>query len=215
MADPFPYELLEDPKELSRYEGWSEPVYRDLLALRKGHMSAREFDRKYQAKKAILVLDMTGFTVSSKEGGALRAFLRILDVQKVCLPALHECGASFIRTFADDMVGLFEDAGDALECAFRIQQRTALFNASQLSDPEAADCCIGIGFGTIYEIGPNRAMGDEMNQASKLGEDTARGGEVLVTEGLYKELKGRTEARFEPQANDDLIFPYYRAIARR
>jgi len=78
-----------------------------------------------------------------------------------------------------------------------------------LEDP--AECCIGIGFGPIYAIGPNHAMGDEMNRASKLGEDTARGGETLVTEAAYATLEQRPRVRFEPQADDDLLFPFYRA----
>ena len=72
-----------------------------------------------------------------------------------------------------------------------------------------AECCIG--FGPICVIGPNHAMGDEMNRASKLGEDTARGGETLVTEGVYATLEQHTGLRFEPQADDDLLFPFYRA----
>jgi len=78
-----------------------------------------------------------------------------------------------------------------------------------LEDP--AECCIGIGFGPIYAIGPNHAMGDEMNRASKLGEDTARGGETLVTEDAYATLAPHTGVRFEPKADDDLLFPFYRA----
>ncbi len=52
--------------------------------------------------------------------------------------------------------------------------------------PNAA---IGIGHGKVFTIGPNLAQGDEMNRASKLGEDIARAKETLLTERAYDALK--------------------------
>ena len=57
-------------------------------------------------------------------------------------------------------------------------------------------------------------MGDEMNRASKLGEDTARGTETLVTANFYEALRGRANVTFEPLAHDDMLFPYYRAVPK-
>jgi hypothetical protein len=59
------------------------------------------------------------------------------------------------------------------------------------------------------------AMGDEMNRASKLGEDTARGAETLVTGSFFEVARARTDVVFEPLAQDDMLFPYYRASRRR
>lgn len=58
-------------------------------------------------------------------------------------------------------------------------------------------------------------MGDEMNRASVLGEDTARGGETLVTEGVQRALSEREDLTFEAQASDDLAFPFYRVTPSR
>jgi adenylate cyclase len=205
------FDLLEDPAELASFEGWSEEVYRDLMALQAGSFSREAFDEKYLRRSAILVLDLTGFTETAIRGGALQSFLRILDAQRVCLPILRQGGAAFVRTFADDIVALFDDPGPALDAALDIHARTWEFQKLQPREHDPAECCIGIGFGPIYAIGPNHAMGDEMNRASKLGEDTARGGETLVTEGAYAALEQHTGVRFEPQADDDLLFPFYRA----
>jgi class 3 adenylate cyclase len=207
MAGRFPFELLDDPAELSSYQGWSEQVYHDLLALKRGELSSDEFDAKYLRRRAILVLDLTGFTESTMRGGALVSFLRILDAQTVCLPVLRERGAELIRTFADDIVALFPDANAALDAALDMHERTDHFIRGSR---EAAECCVGLGYGDVYSIGPNLAMGDEMNRASKLGEDTARGGETLLTEGAYQALRVREGLVVEPQTSDDLIFPYFR-----
>ena len=58
-----------------------------------------------------------------------------------------------------------------------------LFNASPLASEHPTLCCAGIGFGQVLAIGPNLAQGDEMNRASKLGEDIARGVAVFGPQG--------------------------------
>ncbi|MGK7877150.1 MAG: hypothetical protein AB4426_28800 [Xenococcaceae cyanobacterium] len=211
MGNNLFFELLEDPTELAGFQGWSKEVYQDLLAIEGGRMSAQQFDHKYLTTQAILVLDLAGFTSTAIREGCLVSFLRILDAQKVCLPVLKTYQASFIRTFADDIVALFEGPDAALDAAFEIHRRMEAFTRSQGFRNELAECCVGIGYGAVYRIGPNLAMGDEMNRASKLGEDTARGGETLVTEGAYNFLKERPDIIFESQVSDDLLFPYFRA----
>ncbi len=211
MSASFPFRLLEAASELAGLGGWSEEVYQDLLALQDGRMSGADFDTKYLRRKAILALDMTGFTSHCIQQPSTRAFLRILDVQKICIPALQEHAATLIRTFADDLVALFAEPGQALDAAFQIHHRVTAFHESGLAGDEPAQCCIGIGFGDVYAIGPNRAMGDEMNRASKLGEDIARGYETLVTSNVVATLRHREDVRFEPQKHDDMLFPYFRA----
>ena len=76
------------------------------------------------------------------------------------------------------------------------------------------ECCIGVGYGEFHQIGPNLTMGDEMNCASKLGEDIARGGETLVTESVRRALAARDDVTFEHVTGDDLLFPLLPRAAR-
>jgi len=209
--EPFPHPLLDLPAELASHQGWTEEVYRDLLAFRVGTMTRADLDAKYLHRKAILVLDLTGFTISCIDLGEAQTLLRILDAQSVCIPVLRQHDACLIRAFADDLVALFDDAGSAVDAAFEIHRRTRLFNDCGLAAESPARCCIGIGFGEVYAIGPNLAMGDEMNRASKLGEDTARATETLVTQNVYETLRHRPDVLFEPLADDDLLFSCFRA----
>jgi adenylate cyclase len=211
MKNKLPFPLLDVPSELARCDGWTEEVYRDLLALQEGAVSHEALDAKYLCSRAILTLDLTGFTVQTMKGRPLNALLRILDAQKVCIPVLREHSAVLVRAFADDLVGLFEEPGQALDAAFEIHRRVAQFNHSGHASENPALACIGIGYGLVYTIGPNLAMGDEMNRASKLGEDTARGNETLVTANVFFALRNRSDVLFEQLANDDQLFPYYRA----
>jgi adenylate cyclase len=212
MTKPlFPFPLLDAPEALANCNGWSEEVYRDLMALQQGSLSHEALDQKYLYRKAILTLDFTGFTLQAMNGRPAHALLRILDAQRVCVPVLHEHDATLVRAFADDLVGLFDEPGRALDAAFEIHRRIALFNHSTHASEKPAQACIGIGYGDVYAIGPNLAMGDEMNRASKLGEDTARGNETLVTANVYFALRNRSDVLFEQLASDDQLFPYYRA----
>ena len=210
MAVDLGFPLLEDPSELSLFDGWSKTVYEDLFAVESGRMSQAEFQEKYTTTKAILVLDVTGFTVNAIHGGAISSFLRILDVHKVCFPVLREYGSIFIRAFADDVVALFDHCDAALDAALEIHRRIGVHNRLLEKHQAPPECCIGIGYGTVYDIGPNHSMGDEMNRASVLGEDIARGGETLVTENLQRALSESPGRVLELQTGDDLLFPYYR-----
>ena len=188
-----------------------QDVYRDLLAVSREEMSHADFDAKYMTEHSIFVLDMTGFTETTIHGGAIRSFLRILEAQQMCMPVFKDTGARFVRAFADDLVALYPEPHAALDAAIEIHRRSRIYESPNFSKIGRAECCIGIGFGQVYAIGPNHAMGDEMNRTSKLGEDTARGGETLVTERAYEMLRGRTDVTFEIQMSDDLLFEYYRA----
>jgi len=211
MKAKLPFPLLESPEQLAACEGWTVDVYRDLLALQRGEMTNEAIDQKYLYRKAILTLDLTGFTVQAMKAPQLRALLRILDAQKVCIPVLYEHGATLVRAFADDLVGLFDDPARAVDAAFEIHRRITVFNHSGFASDSPPLACIGIGYGDVYRIGPNLTMGDEMNRAAKLGEDIARGNETLVTSNVYFALRHRTDVRFEQLAADDQLFPYYRA----
>jgi len=208
----YPHELLEDPRELSSYRGWSEDVYRDFVACQRGTLSFEAFDRKYQQQKTILSIDMTGFTATAINIGELQSLLRIFDAQKVCIPVLKDFSAVLIRCMADDIVATFNDPNNAIDAAFEIHRRMKLFEHSPQASKHPTQCAIGIGFGKVFAIGPDLAQGDEMNRASKLGEDIARANETLLTERAFDALKTRTDILFDLQISDDQLFPFYRAI---
>ena len=212
MTKNYPHELLEDPRELSSFCGWSEDVYQDFLACQRGTLSFEAFQQKYQQQKTLLVIDMTGLTASAMEIGELQSLLRILDAQKVCLPVLKDFSAGLIRCFADDIVAVFNDPNSAIDAAFEIHRRMKLFQNSSQASKDPTQCSIGIGHGAVFAIGPNLSQGDEMNRASKLGEDIGRANETLLTELAFDALKARTDIQFELQSSDDQLFPFYRAM---
>ena len=209
MEMQYTFELMEAPEELAGVGVWTEEVYRDLLACQQGTMNEEGFRSKYLTETAILCLDMTGFTISVMERGELHGLLRILDVQKICGPIFLQFGALLIRAFADNFTVLFDDPNRALEAAFEVHRRIRCFCSTDQAGEDFPQCCIGIGYGKVYAIGPNRAMGCEMNRAAKLAEDTARGFETLITESAYDELKRRDDCVFKKHIHEENLFDFY------
>lgn len=210
----YPHSKLEDAAELASYQGWSQDVYQDFFRLRQKQMTESEFREKYHRECAILSMDMTGFTSSAMQRGELHSLLRIVDAQTIVIPVLHEFKAELIRCFADDIVALFRDPNAAVDAAIESHRRIKIFNRSSLASPHPTQCCAGIGYGKVFAIGPNLAQGDEMNRASKLGEDIARANETLITENVFAAVKHRDDFLFEKQQHDDQLFPFYRVLLR-
>lgn len=204
----FVHPLLEDPEELAGFKQWSAEVYVDFLKIQNGKMTREEFRERYLYTRAILVLDLTGFTENCMDG-QIASLLRIFDAQKVAIPVLKEQRSTMIRTFADNVVALFEQPDNALDAALEIHERVDQFARSGLGGDQPAQCCIGVGFGEAYAIGVNLAMGDEMNQASKLGEDIARGRETLITSRMHAAVSRRDDLEFVSEHSDDQLFPYF------
>jgi len=206
----YPHRLLDDIDTLASFQGWCKEVYEDFFKLREGDIDEDAFRKKHCRERAILTIDMTGFTLSALQVGEINSLTRIFDAQRAALPALQDYGADLIRCFADDIIALFRSPGEAIDAALEIHRRIERFNASPLASAHPTVCCAGIGFGRVFAIGPNLAQGDEMNRASKLGEDIARGSETLITENMYEAVAGREDLVFERQDQDDLLFPFYK-----
>ena len=83
----------------------------------RGTLDCDAFDAKYQVTRAILVLDITGFTVTAMQGGALTSFVRSLNVQSLVLPPLEASGARAVHAFADDIVAIFDACDAAIDAA--------------------------------------------------------------------------------------------------
>jgi len=69
--------LLDDPRALAGFKGWSEDVYEDFFRLQRGEIGESEFREKYYRQRAILSIDMTGYTASAMQYGELQSLLCI------------------------------------------------------------------------------------------------------------------------------------------
>ena len=166
---------------------------------------------RYETHCAVMILDSSGFTRLTRAHGILHFLSLVVDMNRRVTPILKQHEASCYWFEADNVFGVFPSAERAIHCALEIQRETEETNA-QRPPASCLDVCIGVGAGTLLKIGDENVYGDEMNAASKLGEDTAGPGEVLVTEAAWQEVDGEmagveAEKRFLEIAGVEL--PYF------
>jgi adenylate cyclase len=133
--------------------------------------------------QAVLVLDMDGFSKTANHQGILEALTRINQMQHCVIPCIRSGRGQLIKAEADNIFAIFSHVSEAVAAAQAIFQTTAELGIG---------VSIGIGYGNILLIeNPgyhDDFFGDEINLASKLGEDTAQSGELMLTEAAYKQL---------------------------
>ena len=104
-----------------------------------------------------------------------------------------------IKIEADSLLVIFRRTASALECAVEMQQTLRVLNMTRPPETEIL-WCVGIGYGEMLRIGDLDVWGREVNAASKLGEDTAKAGEILLTKAAVESagtLRGITFERIE------------------
>ncbi len=142
---------------------------------------------KYGSRCAMLVLDSSGFTRNTQESGILSYLACIVRLRDMMNPILKRSDCISWRAATDNIFAEFETVEGALEAALEIHRSV---NAANIQVPNSGrfGVCIGIGFGDVLRSRSEGVFGDEMNLASKLGEDLAGKGEVLLTESAYQEI---------------------------
>ena len=172
-----------------------EELY-NLLQERNEHPERiAEVDQKirdtFAETHALMVLDMSGFSRLTIRYGIIHFLAMIHRMNAVVSPAVEEHGGRVIKFDADDVFAVFPDVSKALDASIDILKRLEAVNTGL---PEELDlyASMGIGYGEVLNLGEDM-FGEQMNLASKLGEDLAHRGEILLTEAAHKQIEG--EAR--------------------
>ncbi|MBI3298043.1 MAG: adenylate/guanylate cyclase domain-containing protein [Elusimicrobia bacterium] len=144
---------------------------------------------------AVMFTDLSGFSRNVAEFGIIHFLQTIQESQRLLVPVLEQFDGILLKTEGDSMLMIFRTAARAVDCAGAMQEATQRYNEGR-SPAEQVLLCLGLGYGRVLRISDRDVFGSEVNAASKLGEDTAKAGEVLVTEGVRAALKGRKDLAF-------------------
>ncbi|HEX2736065.1 MAG TPA: adenylate/guanylate cyclase domain-containing protein [Polyangiaceae bacterium] len=155
--------------------------------------------------QAVLVLDMCGFSRLTMRHGIIHFLAMIRRMGLLARPVVAEAGGRVVKAEADNLFAVFDDVAHAVTAARNVQARLAVAN-SFLPDDWDLHASIGIGFGPTLLVGESDLFGPEMNIASKLGEDIAGPGEILLSSAAREAFSGRDaefdEARYEVSGLD-------------
>ncbi|MBM3267624.1 MAG: adenylate/guanylate cyclase domain-containing protein [Candidatus Sericytochromatia bacterium] len=169
-----------------------------------------EIERVFGRRKAVMVLDMSGFSRTTQQHGIVSFLLMIHQMHVLTRPCIAEHGGLTVKEEADNLFCLFDTPQAALDAA-RAIHRTLTTANHLLPEERKLYASIGIGFGDILYIGEEDLFGNEVNLASKLGEDIAERGETLLTQAARAALPGAVAGLEELQlAISGLSLTYYR-----
>jgi class 3 adenylate cyclase len=145
---------------------------------------------------AIMFTDLAGFSRRAESFGIIHFLQVIYESKKLIFPIVSEAGGTLVKADGDSAMFLFRTPERAVTAAIAMQQACRKEDERRVAHEQIL-LCIGIGFGRILRIGEQDVWGEEVNRASKLGEDTASAYEVLVTETVRAACGELAGARFE------------------
>jgi class 3 adenylate cyclase len=146
-------------------------------------------EREFGENRAILVLDMSGFSRCTQQNGIVCFLLMIHEMKRLAVPAVSEAGGILVKAEADNLYCMFEDVDAAVGAAREILRRLGEANAGTAQDRHLG-AAIGIGFGHVLNVDERDLFGHEVNLACKLGEDIAQEGEILLTAAANERAQG-------------------------
>lgn len=133
---------------------------------------------------AVFVMDMSGFSRQTIRRGIIFFLAQIHRMHAIATPVVESHGGEVIKYEADNVFAVFPDVEQAVAAAVDLDR------SLELADTMLPDECdmhgeFGIGYGEVLVVENEDLYGSEVNLASKLGEDLAQRGEILLTESAY------------------------------
>ncbi|MFP5353293.1 MAG: adenylate/guanylate cyclase domain-containing protein [Actinomycetota bacterium] len=169
-----------------------------------------QIEKIFSEERTVMILDMSGFTRMTQEGNLIAYLLMINQMKRLALPCVEEAGGILVKAEHDNLTCLFDDVPAALEASRQITSRLESANVVLPTERELY-VSIGIGHGTILNVGNADIYGDEVNLASKLGEDIAEKGDILLTARAYDQVKDQDiELKKETISISGIRADYYR-----
>ena len=145
---------------------------------------------------AVMFTDLSGFSRQVEKFGILHFLQIIHEHKKLLSPIIHRHDGILIKIEADSLIVIFRRTASAVRCAVEMQKTLQEFNRTRPPETEIL-LCVGIGYGEMLRIGDLDVFGREVNAASKLGEDTAKAGEILLTKAAVDSAGAMDGVTFE------------------
>jgi class 3 adenylate cyclase len=175
---------------LLQYSQEPDPVRRSALESR--------LWREFGAERAVLVLDMSGFSQLAIRHGIVHYLSMVRRMQLTAEPIVSRYSGTLVKFEADNCYAMFPDVADAIRAAIELNDAFRAANESTPDDLDIRIAC-GIDFGSILIVPGVDFFGNAVNRACKLGEDLAATGEILVTRDAMATLPAGHEIGYAPR----------------
>lgn len=138
-------------------------------------------------KWAVMFTDLSGFSRKVSNFGIIHFLQLIHESMRILVPVIDNHDGILLKTEGDSMMIIFRNVYKAVDCAVAMQKKVKQYNEEK-SELDDILLCIGLGYGPMLKIGDHDVFGKEVNAASKLGEDTAKAWEILITDSVKYNL---------------------------
>jgi len=170
---------------------------------------ADQIDQDFGETRAVMVLDMSGFSRTTQKRGIVCFLLMIHQLKLIARPAIERARGIVIKAEADNLFCLFEEVAEAVQAAREIMMRLETVNPL-LPEDRRLHAAVGIGFGRILNVDERDLFGDEVNLASKLGEDLAEAQQILLTAAANERAAAQDIVTRQKEASiSGLNFSYF------
>lgn len=156
-----------------------------------------ELHERFGRTGAVYVLDMAGFSRVTQSKGIVYYLSLVRRMQIIVEPIIEGHGGQVVKFEADNCFATLPTVVDAIRAAIAINHAVG---AASRTTPEEFDIVVagGISYGEYLLIDEKDYWGDVVNLASKLGEDIAKPGEILVTAAAMAQVGENAGIECEP-----------------
>ncbi|MCE9585828.1 adenylate/guanylate cyclase domain-containing protein [Candidatus Uhrbacteria bacterium] len=145
--------------------------------------------KSFEQTRTIFILDMSGFSKAVQRYGIIHFLAMIQRMRRIVKPVVARFDGVVIKFEADNCFAVFPNPEKALSASLQIHHDLEIANL-MTDDMSDVHVSIGIGHGPVLLFCEDM-YGNELNLASKLGEDVAERGEILLTSAARKLVKNK------------------------
>lgn len=147
-------------------------------------------------KWCVMFTDLSGFSRRVEKFGIIHFLQTIYEAERLLIPVIEGHDGILLKVEGDSLLVIFRNVIKGISSAVEMQRTLRNYNSDK-PDEEQVLMCVGLGYGEVLRIGDTDVFGAEVNAASKLGEDTAKAWEILVTESVKGAMGGEGNYSFE------------------
>ncbi|MBI3099601.1 MAG: adenylate/guanylate cyclase domain-containing protein [Planctomycetes bacterium] len=155
---------------------------------------AADISRRFEEDLAILITDFKSFSEWTERYGIIHFLSLIERARRILDPMVDSYRGDLLKWEADSLFAVFPSARDAVHCAVAMNLALEAYNRTAPADRRLL-LCSGVGYGPMLRT-ERDCWGSQVNRASKLGEDTAREHEILLTGEAHAAVRGDRTLRF-------------------
>jgi class 3 adenylate cyclase len=145
----------------------------------------------------VLIQDLSGFSLLTQKYGIVHYLSMVRRMQLTARPIIEEMGGAVVKFEADNCFAMFDQPLQAVKAAIAINRALDEINV-YTEDRFDIRISSGIDYGDVLLIGGPDYFGSTVNCASKIGEDLARPGQILITKTAFGKIPAQAGVMGEP-----------------